>query len=129
MARRYLLTFGAALALMAGTSCKDDGGSVGPDPVLETVVRFLNRSTQTIVGAFYSDCGADTFGQNRLGNDVLGPNQSMSFEVEPGCYDFATLDSDGNALTLFGVEVNDGDQTTIRITNVELTDESRAALP
>jgi len=120
--------------LLAACGGGDDNGPSTPDdPTPEpntqgTVFALENLSSQDAYYVYIKDCGAATWGNDRLGaTRILDVNEVISWTVNnPGCYDIqarTSLSAPGGQkkATYPGVNVADGQTTTVTIRDANWT--------
>jgi hypothetical protein len=57
-----------------------------------------NDSSETVCFIYISPSTSDTWGEDWLGDDVIAPGDTYTFDVPAGTYDLEANDCDGNAL-------------------------------
>lgn len=70
------------------------GGSSSSSERARLVVR--NQASQAIFFLYASPCSSDSWGDDRLGDDVIMPNASKSYQLTTGCWDFKAVMEDGD---------------------------------
>jgi hypothetical protein len=119
--------------LLAACGGDDNGpstpGDSTPEPNTQgTVFALENLSSQDAYYVYIKDCGAATWGNDRLGaTRILDVNEVISWTVNnPGCYDIqarTSLSAPGGQkkATYPGVNVVDGQTTTVTIQEANWT--------
>lgn len=83
--RSRFIAAAAAFALVFA-ACGDDSGGTGPSTG-DTRLDLTNNSNTSVWLVFIRDCGAASWGNDRLGADIIPPGLGQSFVVTPGCHD------------------------------------------
>lgn len=82
--RRLLIALMAAvLPAVASLAC--GGDMSGPAP--NAAIRAINRADGRVLELFIRDCGAASWGPDRLGQAVIPVGDSVDFSVVGGCHD------------------------------------------
>jgi hypothetical protein len=61
-------------------------------------VQVANQTNGTVCFLYVSPCSSNAWGDDILGQAVLPSGQSVTVNIQPGCWDFRADDCDGNAL-------------------------------
>lgn len=64
-------------------------------PPAQSMIRIVNRSSATITELFYAECGAATWGENRIADEQIATNTTREFVVPSGCYDIRAETTSG----------------------------------
>lgn len=92
--RRKILASIASLAILATTAL--------PAAALDRKVTIVNNTNFTIVRFYGSNKGSDSWEEDILGSDVLGPNSSVSINFDDGSgyckFDFRAEFNDGDVI-------------------------------
>lgn len=109
---RHLRTF-LALALVAVVfaGCSD---SSGDDPT-RLVVR--NNTTEEIWFVNFSSCSDQSWGEDRLGQDIIEVGASHTWTIAPGCWDMRAETESGAEVTRFDEQIDKGETFTWTITD------------
>jgi len=85
------------------------GASAVPAVALDRVVTIVNNTKFTIVRFYGSNKGSRSWEEDILGNDVLGPFQSVRIDFDDGSgyckFDFKAIFNDGDELVQNNVNV------------------------
>ncbi len=80
-----------------------------PASAADRRVRIINNTGYTIVEFYGSNKGTDSWQEDILGYDVIGPYSSMIIDFDDGTgyciFDFKAVFNDGEALTDFGINI------------------------
>lgn len=92
--RRSVLGFVASAMLLTLTAV--------PAAALDRRVRIINNTSFSIVRFYGSNKGSDSWEEDILGADVLGPNSSVTVNFDDGSgyckFDFKAVFNDGDVL-------------------------------
>lgn len=111
MRTRIRSTFGL-LAILALSACGDNPLAA----ILPTEIEIRNSTSSAIVGVFISPCTSDSWGANKL-TDQIAPGQNRRFGVSPGCYDVAAVTQDQREVEFSAIEVTQGQTYQLTVTN------------
>lgn len=99
------------LAIGLFTGCGEQAEEGEPAPVEDTDEEALAEVTVTNglgnydVLHFLIDPSDEPWGEDRLGEEILEPGESITVEVEPGTWDMQIIDEDGDTYTLWQVDI------------------------
>ncbi len=88
--RRHFFRRFAFLCLAAASGCADmvTGGDLIRPGEPTGIIEVENQSSSTITNVLISNCGASTYGLNRMADGyVLEPGGVYQFSVSAGCWD------------------------------------------
>jgi hypothetical protein len=112
-----------AMAPLSG-ACSGDSDPAGPSSPAPTTtaIRITNQSTRAAWYLYWRPCGAEDFGEDRLGSgNVLSSNESFAAALDPGCYDVLTITDPGEAPYYQALwhdqTVSAGQETSLAITD------------
>ncbi len=69
------------------------------------VTIYNDLGNYTVYYVYCSSSSASSWGDDRLGSEVIVPGDSFTFYVNPGTYDIQLEDEDGDTYTRMGVDV------------------------
>ena len=95
--------------LLSGCGLLGGGGSSSSSERARLVVR--NQASQAIFFLYASPCSSDSWGDDRLGDDVIMSNASKSYRLTTGCWDFKAVMEHGDDVI----------ESNVRITSSEWT--------
>jgi hypothetical protein len=119
---RRALPLAAAIATVLTAACGGgDDSSTGPTstPGAKATVTVVNHATNgTVMFLRYHPCGTSGWSSDKLGSSILGQNEQVSFEVDPGCIDVRATPSEVGLGYLYfdGVQLAAGEARTLEIT-------------
>jgi hypothetical protein len=108
--KKLALLFGV-LAIALFSACgeqAEEGDTTQTDVTDETELAEVTISNGLEAYDIYYimiDPSDEPWGEDRLGEDILAPGESITIEVEPGTWDMQVIDVDGDTYTLWQVEV------------------------
>jgi hypothetical protein len=108
---RYVILLLMGMMLMG---CGKDKPT-GPKTVNFTVENGINfvGDTYAIITLQFSSTSSTEWGRDQLGDTILLPGGSVSFEVTSGNYDFRATDIDGDCYYKENVKVEEGSKVRI----------------
>jgi hypothetical protein len=80
-------------------------------------VELTNESDFTITYVYASTCDQDSWGEDLLGNGVVGPGESGTITMPPGCWDFRAIVDDEVEFQHFGISLDDDQSESWTISN------------
>ncbi|MGV3708164.1 MAG: hypothetical protein ACO1Q7_04925 [Gemmatimonas sp.] len=117
-ARRGVFAALISAAALVVTAC-DGGSSTGPAPAeVEGAIRIRNDASISVYYAYFKACGTTSWGEDRLGTNVVVPGSSRSLSVPNGCYDVRVRSSNqlGKLMDKPGVQISGGQTVEVRVT-------------
>jgi hypothetical protein len=123
--RNTLFASFVAATLFLGACGSDDNNGPSnptPEPTGNTTFRMTNGSSISAWYIYVRSCGANSWGIDRLGSEVLSPGESATLHLSAGCYDVrADAGPEYKEAYWMGHSVS-GDATTISIANGDWAD-------
>ncbi|MCK4806641.1 MAG: hypothetical protein KAT09_03295 [Candidatus Aegiribacteria sp.] len=109
MKRLTLLLSVLAIALFAACGEQADEGTQAPadgtDEAAMVEVTITNGLELWDIYFILIDPSDETWGEDRLGADILTPGESFTVEIEEGTWDIMVEDEDGDTYTLWQVDI------------------------
>lgn len=99
MRRRLAILLPLVFLFIAALACGGDGG-IQPSGGETVTLTVFNESSEAICFVYISPSESDDWGDDVLGDDVIEPGESYTFEVIVGTYDLMAEGCDGNAIAV-----------------------------
>jgi CHAT domain-containing protein/tetratricopeptide (TPR) repeat protein len=110
------------LSLYAQESPKSPFAQPAPPPSGSVVLEITNQAEQTICDVYISSVTAADWGEDRLGEDVIAPEDTRHFSFAPGDYDVLLKDCDDSMLLdKRNLRISRDHELTLRQVDVSIT--------